>query len=205
MAHILREGRAHQNEHICATAIYYYSNENITPSTLCFRQQVNTSTAEAVKYQQEFHDWLPVIYGATQGDAGVQFLGGVATPQGRLLTFPNVLQHQVQPFKLADPTKKGHRKILALFLVDPTIKVISTANVPCQRKDWWKEEVQSIPSALDRLPVELQDEIFERVKGFPISLEDAKEKRLLLMRERKNFEVKQNDMFHIVRFSLCEH
>ncbi|KAF9040862.1 hypothetical protein BJ165DRAFT_1330584, partial [Panaeolus papilionaceus] len=172
------------NEHICATSIYYYSNENITPSTLCFRQQVHTSTAEEVEYQQDFHDWLPLIYGVTQGDAGVQFLGGVATPQNRLLTFPNVLQHQVQPFKLADPTKKGHRKILALFLVDPAIKVISTANVPCQRVDWWKEEMGGMPSGLDKLPVELKDEVFKGVEDFPISLEEAKELRLELMEER---------------------
>ncbi|KAF9040865.1 hypothetical protein BJ165DRAFT_1350839 [Panaeolus papilionaceus] len=197
------------NEHICATSIYYYSNENITPSTLCFRQQVHTSTAEQAKYKQEFHGWLRLIYGAAQGDAAVQFLGGVATPQNRLLTFPNVLQHQVQPFKLADPTKKGHRKILALFLVDPSIKVISTANVPCQRVDWWKEEMHRVPSGLDKLPVELKDEVFNEVfKGvedFPISLEEAKELRLELMEERKNFEVKQNDVFHSLEFSLCEH
>ncbi|KAL1979846.1 hypothetical protein VTN96DRAFT_5054 [Rasamsonia emersonii] len=29
------------NEHICATALYYYSNENITPSTLSFRQRAD--------------------------------------------------------------------------------------------------------------------------------------------------------------------
>ena len=43
-----------------------------------------------------------------------------------LLAFPNVVQHRVSPFRLADPTRPGHRKLLALFLVDPHIRILST-------------------------------------------------------------------------------
>ena len=56
--------------------------------------------------------------------------------EGRLVTFPNTVQHRVAPFALADPTKPGHRKILALFLIDPHRRVISTANVPPQQAEW---------------------------------------------------------------------
>ncbi|KAJ6184217.1 hypothetical protein N7519_005518 [Penicillium mononematosum] len=59
---------------------------------------------------------------------------------GRLLTFPNTLQHRVSPFSLADNTKPGHRKILALFLVDPNLRIISSANVPPQDELWWKRK-----------------------------------------------------------------
>ena len=39
------------NEHICATALYYYDNENIMPSQLAFRQQSDTDEAsEMVRY-----------------------------------------------------------------------------------------------------------------------------------------------------------
>ncbi|OJJ40832.1 hypothetical protein ASPWEDRAFT_178657 [Aspergillus wentii DTO 134E9] len=33
-------------------------------------------------------------------------------------------------------SRDSHRKILALFLVDPNMRVISSANMPPQREDW---------------------------------------------------------------------
>lgn len=129
--------------------------------------------------------------------------------EGRLLTFPNILQHQVQPFSLQDPTKPGHRKILALFLVDPGIRIISTANVPPQQRDWWGEEVdrQTADSgkALAKLSRELKDKVFESVDDFPISMETAKELRLKLMEERKQYGLNQASVFERNEFSLCEH
>lgn len=68
----------------------------------------------------------------------MQDVGGVDTREGRLFIFPNTLQHGVGLFKLADPAAPGHRKAVALFLVDPNVKIISTANVPCERQDWWE-------------------------------------------------------------------
>ncbi|EDR01452.1 uncharacterized protein LACBIDRAFT_295569 [Laccaria bicolor S238N-H82] len=196
------------NEHICATALYYYSTSNITPSSLAFRQQTSDEFAVDINYEQDHHDWLPVVFGIEQEEAAVQDVGSVETRQGRLLTFPNILQHQVQPFELADPTKPGHRKILALFLVDPNIRVISTANVPVQRMDWWREatlinQQQAAPSS--GLPVELQDHVFGNVEDFPITLEDAKEIRLELMDERKHLMIKHGEAFVASEFSLCEH
>lgn len=139
----------------------------------------------------------------------VQTLGSVACTEGRLLTFPNLLQHQVQPFTLADPTKPGHRKILALFLVDPHIRVISTANVPPQQRDWWSEAVErdsvSVGKGLGGLSAELRKEVFNNVDDFPISMEEAKEIRLKLMEERSKFVIPQGRQFEATEFSLCEH
>ena len=120
-----------------------------------------------VSYEQDAHEWLQAVFGLEQHGNTIQDVGSVETREGRLITFPNVLQHRVQPFKLADPTKPGHRKIVALFLVDPNLRVISTADVPCQRQDWWAEEVlktsqSPLPSSADssvggvfKLPPEL--------------------------------------------------
>ncbi|KAF8061710.1 hypothetical protein FPV67DRAFT_1609365 [Lyophyllum atratum] len=192
------------NEHICASAIYYYDSENITTSRLLFRQQSRTLHL-GVSYMQDHHDWLEEVYGCQQDHPGVQYVGSICTPEGRLLTWPNILQHQVQPFKLADPTKPGHRKILALFLVDPNIRIISTANVPCQRRDWWSGVVRQGDSAISALPVELQDHVFGDVEDFPISLEDAKELRLNLMEERRKFVYMHDQAFKQHEFALCEH
>jgi hypothetical protein len=85
-----------------------------------------------------------LVFGCYPDGPAVQNVGTVTCSEGRLLTFPNILQHQVQPCELANKSKPGHRKILALFLVDPNIRIISTANVPPQQKDWWSEEVDRL-------------------------------------------------------------
>jgi len=211
-----------QNEHIVATALYYYSCENITKSTLFFRQQIDPDEIENIPSNDNNNGWLTDIFGCEQEGSCVQELGGVETREGRLLTFPNILQHRVGPFKLADLTKSGHRKIVALFLVDPNIKVISTAHVPCQQQEWWwetvmaKDKKSSVGSAtaagsskkaplVGEIPIELQDHILDGVE-FPISLEEAKTLRLDLMEERKVFVVANNEVFaESATFSLCEH
>lgn len=196
-----------QNEHICATALYYYDTANISTSHLAFRQQSETEEAEEIGYPQSQFDWLEEVFGCVNEEPAVQEVGVIDTKEGRLLTWPNMLQHQVRPFRLADPTLPGHRKILALFLVDPNIRITSTANVPCQRKDWWIEAIQQHggDSGLSGLPAELQEHIFQDVDGFPIGLDEAKALRLELMEERKTFLKTQDGYFLEHEFSLCEH
>jgi hypothetical protein len=160
--------------------------------------------AHNVCYMQNEDDWLLEIFDCDTDNPAVQSVGHVETPEGRLLTWPNILQHRVQPFELADPTIPGHRKILALFLVDPNIRIISTANVPCQQREWWFEEVQEI-GGLAALPAELQTQVFDGVEDFPVSMKEAKELRLELMEERRGFVVAIERNFENNYFSLCEH
>lgn len=188
-----------------ATSLYYYDCENVTPSTLYFRQLVSDETVN-IHYPQDVHEWLPAVFGIEQDGPTVQEIGGVKTREGRLLSFPNVLQHRVGPFKLENPTKPGHRKMVALFLVDPNIKIISTAHVPCQRQDWWQEWKDNPPKWLKAsgAPAESPSLIPENV-DFPISLKEAGELRLELMEERKEFVITQNDSLLDETISLCEH
>ncbi|KAL4770703.1 hypothetical protein BDW60DRAFT_208797 [Aspergillus nidulans var. acristatus] len=122
------------NERIAASAIYYYDSHNITASSLAFRHRGMPDLYD-VSYEQDMHHFLQQIYGFPEDVDGsnevpiTQDLGSVDTKEGRLITFPNTLQHRVSPFSLADPSKPGHRKILALFLVDPHRRIISSANV----------------------------------------------------------------------------
>jgi hypothetical protein len=123
-----------------------------------------------------------------------------------LLTFPNSLQHQVSPFALADRTKPGHRKILAFFLVDPHLSIISSANVPPQQEDWWRERQEVVGKLLSgRLPAELQKMVNEGLEATPITMEEAKQYRKELMEERSNKSQEQNRDFEIGAFNLCEH
>lgn len=66
----------------------------------------------------------------------------------------------MRPFELVDSTKPGHRKILALFLVNPRHPIISTANIPCQQKAWWAHEIRDI-GPLGAVPTEVADRILE--------------------------------------------
>jgi hypothetical protein len=192
-----------QNEHIVATALYYYSCHNIKSSHLAFRQFVSVSEVEGMEYFDQNPHFLHTLFGCHNFSGGVQDVGSVETREGRLLTFPNILQHQVQPFELEDPMKPGHRKILALFLVDPNIRTLSTAYVPSQRLDWWQELATA---ELEKLPLELRDQVFEGVEEFPITLDEAKEIRLELMEERKNFVLDHiRTVNQMNEFSLCEH
>ncbi|RHZ64924.1 uncharacterized protein CDV56_107096 [Aspergillus thermomutatus] len=180
--HIEGQLNDEQNEHICATAIYYYESENITESTLAFRQRARRSNIEEIYYEQSRHEFLQQVFGFGPDVSGynesniTQLLGGVETRQGRLLTFPNILQHRVAPFSLADRSKPGHRKILAFFLVDPHQSIISSANVPPQQEDWWKERQELVGRLLgEKLPAELQIMVKEEFNAYPITMEEAKQ------------------------------
>lgn len=193
------------NERICASAIYYHSAENITDSYLSFQHLLSDDVD--VDYEQNHDEWLETIFGCEQDGPAVQNIGHVLTRQGRLLTFPNTLQHLVEPFQLADPSRPGHRKILALFLVDPNIQILSTAHIPCQQREWWAESVRlrtQVPNNyLGKLPNEIWDMIVDMVEEFPLALEEAKVLRQELMKERSKYTRFHKDTMD--RFSLCEH
>ncbi|KAK1219054.1 hypothetical protein PQX77_018244 [Marasmius sp. AFHP31] len=194
------------NEHICASAIYYYDQSNITESRLAFRQLTQRDELEDIEYPQDDYEGIETLFGIKQRGPALQTLGSVVTKEGRLVAFPNVLQHRVEPFELVDAEKPGYRKILALFLVDPYIRTLSTANVPPQQKDWWADVVYKDESTrLSKLPVEVFDRVVEMTEDWPISLEEAKKVREDLMAQRRHFVGKVNKDFEQQAFSFCEH
>jgi len=91
----------------------------------------------------------------------VQGIGDVIIKAHRCVAFPNLYQHRVQPFRLEDPTKPGHRKILAFFLVDPTQEVLSATDVAPQRREWVTEAMYHAGqnSVFSKLPFELLTKI----------------------------------------------
>jgi hypothetical protein len=193
------------NEHICATALYYYDSENVVDSFLAFRENVDSDYVEQLPYEQSRYDHLEKLFDVRWCGPAIQHLGHVRTCQGRLLTFPNVLHHRVEPFSLADKSRSGHRKILALFLVDPYMRIPSTANVPPQQKEWWAEHVRAA-SVEAGLPIEVADHIIDDVDDFPIGLDEAKRLRLALMKERSVTQVMMEEKFtEENHFNFCEH
>ncbi|KAI1451622.1 hypothetical protein F4805DRAFT_463601 [Annulohypoxylon moriforme] len=152
------------NDRIVATAVYDYDARNITSSRIAFRQLSHINDEEdEIRSLEE--------------------IGSVLTRPGRMVAFPNVFQHQAKSFRLRDPTKPGYRKFLAMFLVDPNTRVLSTGVVPPQQKDWWAREVRLI-APFSKLPMEVFEMIINFVEGYPMSLEGAKVVRENLIRER---------------------
>ena len=164
-----------------------------------------------IGYEQGQFAFLQAVFGFGEDVDGngynrdiTQDLGAVACKEGRLLTFPNTVQHRVSPFSLVDQSKPGHRKILALFLVDPHRRIISSANVPPQQEDWGFERQNAVKQALARLPVELQNIVQDDLDPV-LTLEKAKEYRLELMKERGYRSGKNYQQFEAGDFYLCEH
>ncbi|MFF2395902.1 DUF4246 domain-containing protein [Nocardia sp. NPDC058114] len=161
------------NESIVATGIYYWDNENITDSRLGFRAAIDDP-----EYDQNDETGMREVFGLADEDALNQDLGSVKAEAGRCVAFPNILQHRVAPFRLHDPTRNGHRKILAFFLVDPSITIVSTSDVPPQQP--WSPTSTMTAAQADAFRAEL-------------------------MRERKFFVDEHNNELYEREFSLCEH
>ena len=200
------------NEHIVATAIFYFDVENVTEARISFRQETLMDFREFAENQSEEHQALKEVFGIPEvegwpelkGQQAVQELGSVATPEGRLLVFPNTLQHRIHPFKLEDESRPGHRRFIVLWLVDPNYRICSTANVPPQRHDWWAHEVQS-KANLGRkgMPNELIEQVMGETGDWPMGQDEAERLRLELMAERTTALETAEEYFDVVNF--CEH
>ncbi|KAG9098376.1 hypothetical protein FS749_003959 [Ceratobasidium sp. UAMH 11750] len=191
------------NEAIAASGIYYYSEDNITESRLAFR----TAASIPGSYEQNDERGCRLTWGIARDDPCVNELGSIVTCQDRAIAFPNIYQHKVSPFELKDKTKPGHRKIVALFLVDPAIHRPSTTTVPPQQHEWRSAAVsanQTLKASLDKLAPEIIDRVNVLAEG-TIKREEAEAYRLELMDERKAFVAENDEKFFQVVFDLCEH
>ncbi|ORZ36615.1 hypothetical protein BCR44DRAFT_1432248 [Catenaria anguillulae PL171] len=194
------------NESIVATGLYYYAMDNITESRLHFRTFVQPPTVDN-NQQEVFED----IFGLDSHGMGYilcQGKGHVTALEGRAVVFPNMYQHKVFPFELADKSRPGYRKILAFFLVDPARSragnVLSSAVVPPQQADWLAREYVKDPANpwASKLPLELVELVSDKVG---VTLDQAREIRLQLMQERSVSTGMTSKYTYAAAYNLCEH
>ncbi|KAF9064501.1 hypothetical protein BDP27DRAFT_1425790 [Rhodocollybia butyracea] len=151
-----------------------------------------------------------------------------ANGTGRILSFPNWLQHKVGRVRNSSTSgnRVANRKILCFFLVDDTVQnetyisrhgfsieglenmnVLTTSEVPMQMRKCNEPTMRALISAISAslvggipLPRELIDIIWKYVSEGTLTREDAEIYRLKLMGDRKvsTFNTR-ND------YSLCEH
>ncbi|CAH6722764.1 hypothetical protein CLIB1444_11S00606 [[Candida] jaroonii] len=182
------------NEDIVATILYYYDSENISESKLSFR-----TTFEEPEYEQGDDFFCEHFYGLKDESPLCRNLGSVECKEDRLLIFPNVFQHHVDPFELVDKSKRGHRKILCMFLVDPNNNlVVTTEKVPVQQPEWQELNDEVIIKKITDLNLD---------SDWPPTLEEMKRVREDLMKERSaNPNAYDDEVIPFERlFSLCEH
>jgi hypothetical protein len=195
-----------ENEAIVASAIVYLESHNITESRLAFRHAVALDEPE----QDDARSGRE-LYGINDDGECNQELGSVVTQGGRAVAFPNLYQHQVQPFRLADASKPGHRKILVFFLVDPTQRIVSTSTVPPQQRAWAEEYVRATLRPLLMSATPLIEPLVDLILGYDgatdntITHERALKERLELMTERSQFMDENTEQMFSRRFSFCEH
>ncbi|PHH80919.1 hypothetical protein CDD80_5839 [Ophiocordyceps camponoti-rufipedis] len=132
----------HLADHVCATALFFFDDDNVNDSAVGFRVPCTRdyTKGEMPDKNEKGGHWCMTRVFALETDAimksELQDLGSTLVRQGRAVFFPNLYVHRLLPFSLADGSRKGHRKMLALHLVDPAIPIISTANVPPQQPGW---------------------------------------------------------------------
>lgn len=191
-------------ECICATALCYYELANVADSRLQFRRACDEF---GVEYEQDDERGVREVYGIElDGDRTAVLppepAGELICREGRAVAFNNVLQHRLAPFEAARAGAPAVRRVLAFFLVDPAVRIPSTAHVAPQQESYMRELLERSP-LFARLP----DALLSRILGLVPSVfskEKADAVRLELMARRRRADEVIGHSFG-GEFSLCEH
>ncbi|KAJ5115280.1 Protein of unknown function DUF4246 [Penicillium alfredii] len=183
------------NEHICAAAFLTYDSENMEEAYMEFRNMVETATLAEVEHEPNDFIWLRQVYGMENGEPSVQCSGSIRCKVGRTVMYPSTVQHRLTRFELKDKTKPGYARALVFLLVDPNIRIISTANIPPQRLDWTlsddKREDEDLSTSMARLALQNRD----KRGSMPVSLNEALATRIDLLNEIIEFTRYQHVAF----------
>ncbi|WPK24445.1 hypothetical protein PUMCH_001719 [Australozyma saopauloensis] len=180
------------NKDIVATILYYYDVENIQDSRLSFGESIDDPKADQ---GDEFY--CQYYHGINNEDLMFKAAGSEETKNGRVIVFPNVFQHHVDAFELADKNKPGHRKVLCFFVVDPYNQLVKTSEtVPPQQEEWIQDE-------------RIIEKYFPGASGLKsVSRDEALKNREKLMAERSlavSTEIEEGYAAFYRKFALCEH
>jgi hypothetical protein len=131
------EGMSH--EHVIATCVYVLErDETILGGDLEFRRAFTSAEAEILVHglgQISMPTALQSLF-----DAEGPPLGGLETPEGRMIVFPNSHIHRLSQMRLAPGADEGRRRIVVFWLVDPDVQIHSTADVEPQQEVFTREE-----------------------------------------------------------------
>ena len=151
-----------------------------------FRNIVETATLGDIDHEPNDFIWLKQVFGLMNGEPAIQRPGSIKCPVGRTVIFPSTVQHRLTHFELKDKSKPAYFRALVFYLVDPNLRIISTANIPPQRLDWTldiKEDNAHLKANMASLALDNKDK-----KGpMPMSLTEALELRYKFLEEMTEF------------------
>ncbi|OQD68261.1 hypothetical protein PENPOL_c003G05807 [Penicillium polonicum] len=180
------------NEHICAAAFIPYDHNNVTDPNMQFRNMVESDTLSEIEHEPNDFIWLRQVFGMQNGEPAIQYPGSICANVGRVIMYPSTVEHKFTRFELKDKTKPGHTRALVFFLVDPNIRIISTANVPPQRLDWTKEmSGEDVREGMQKLALDN----FKSKGDLPMSLDEALETRIQVLQDMEEFTRYQHVAF----------
>ncbi|KAJ6780655.1 hypothetical protein PWT90_01315 [Aphanocladium album] len=170
-----------RNERIVATSLICLRRDNIhsVSGGISFRTETKLNTWEDMpKSRQNSNEEVtagpssapatapaaPPLPGTRERVPVFQELGTVKLPEGRVVTYPNTLQHKFETPQLKEPGRTGCIQFMQIHLVDPHYIVCSTRYVPPQNLEWWKESIEYERFRVENgLPHEITYYILERL------------------------------------------
>lgn len=161
-----------RNERIVATTLVCIDRDNITEQSgqIQFRTETKFGSWESKpiktgkKARRSSASGDPVL--ARPRRARFQQLGHITLPEGRIVTFPNTLQHRFRPLTLIDNSRPGKLQFLAIHLADPHYILCSTRHVPPQSLVWWWESARlSYICRRFGVPMDMRDDFLKIAIG----------------------------------------
>lgn len=176
------------NEHVAATATLAFDAKYVVFPYMKFRQETAMVGQDDCCWR---HDFMHQPTTFDHGRVARQPIGAIEMRPGRLITFPNVMEHYLNAVWLKDPSRDGHIRFVSLWLVDPHYRICSTRNTPAQQHDWWWAEAVIMTLQLTGLPLEICEVIVGFCPDSPVEVEQAR-----LNRERLREELQLLQIVH---------
>lgn len=134
------EGMSH--EHIIASCIYVLDRDPaLEGGDLAFKRAYTIEEAGRLFWNIDQIRPAPV---QDLVDEGTIPLGRVATPEGRLLVFPNSHIHKLSTLSVTAGASEARRRVIVFWLVDPSVTIPSTRDVPAQQGVLPQKEALSV-------------------------------------------------------------
>ena len=100
------------------------------------------------------------------------------------------------------------RTIVCFFLVDPTLRIRSTATIPPQQMSWYGDQIKPLLEKAGITEEAIQNKVLGYYSAMPdpevLTYDQACERRNRLMDERGQLQEEYGWTFHRP-FNLCEH
>ncbi|MBL9041382.1 MAG: DUF4246 family protein [Myxococcales bacterium] len=123
------EGMSH--EHIIATCVYILDrDESLEGGELRFKRAYTVEEAGLLFWNI---DQCRPSAVEQLIDEGTIPIGSVATPEGRIIVFPNSHIHKLSQLSVAAGATEGRRRVIVFWIVDPSVTILSTRDVSAQQ------------------------------------------------------------------------